>query len=416
MPVDGDVSGDGQPDGSAGVSRDELSTMLEGMMGMMMTKLAASQDASLSAMRDELTARISEGAEAAASGGRNRTTTRAAAVAATADPNAAFAAQRAVEAKAAQERVARQAVAVKLRAEYEAKMVAAGLTAAATPAATAAAAEPLPLGGNDFKSTVAQVVINSDPTNDVTAAVMRRRITDNRQLPKQQQNVNLAPRRELWGANPQLTRGDVTSSREEAMRGATRPKSHVPMGSANGVFEVANLTTGGSGDGLEDGAEILGALSTAVRPTANEVARMPKADIGGPANLRGITLLNVRARELSRQTEAYRVAESVRDHNFMSDTNIGSESSLMRIVEAMLYAPADLLVREGQLGPPESETRAFVADMSLVARYDSAVDTAVAMRLGWATVRACWWRGGSCAVPECSSWAATVKTQALRSS
>jgi hypothetical protein len=214
------------------------------------------------------------------------------------------------------------------------------------------------------------VIINADPANNVAAAVMRRRIADNRQLPKPQQNSNLAPRRALWGADPQLTRGAVTSSREEALRRAVRPSSHVAMGGTSGIFEVSALTTGASQSGLEDGAEILDALSTAVRPTANEVARMPKADIGGPANLRGITLLNVRSRELSRQTEAYRVAENVRDHNFMSDTNVSSEQSLMRIVEAMLYAPADLLVREGQFGPPEMETRALVADMALVARYD----------------------------------------------
>ena len=72
------------------------------------------------------------------------------------------------------------------------------------------------------------------------------------------------------------------------MRRAVRPPSHTSMGGTGGIFEVSALTTGVSNDGLEDGAEILDSMSTAVRRTANEVARMPKADIGGPANLRGI--------------------------------------------------------------------------------------------------------------------------------
>ena len=127
MPNDGDAPGGDQPDGDAGVTRGELAGMLEGMMGAMMSRLAESQEASLSALRRDLTAQISEGAAAAASGGRPQTAARAAVVAATAsDPNAAFAAQRAAEAKAAQDRVARQVLAAKLQAEYEAKMVAAG--------------------------------------------------------------------------------------------------------------------------------------------------------------------------------------------------------------------------------------------------------------------------------------------------
>ena len=365
-----DAEGDDTPEAGAVVTRDELSGVLENMMGLMMTNLARSQQESIAALRSDLAAQISAAVPAAASAQLPLPAQPGAAPAPAPDLNAAFAAQRAAEAKAAQALVAKQALAAKLRADYEAQMLAAGIALPATPVAASAASVAPARTRNDFKSTVDQVIINDDPANDVTAAVMRRRIADNRQLPKPQQNSNLAPRRALWGADPQLTRGAVTSSREEALRRAVRPSSHVAMGGTSGIFEVSALTTGASQRGLEDGAEILDALSTAVRPTANEVARMPKADIGGPANLRGITLLNVRARELSRQTEAYRVAESVRDHNFMSDTNVGSEQSLMRIVEAMLYAPADLLVREGQFGPPEMETRALVADMALVARYD----------------------------------------------
>ena len=371
MPRDTDAeSGDEAGDGAV-VTRDELTGALDDMMGRMMTNLARMQKESFDSLRSDFTAQINAGAVGAAVATTPPGPVHpGAALAATADPNAVFAAKRAAEARAAQALVTPQAVAAKLRADYEAQLLAAGIALPPTPVAAAAARAIPARTRNDFKSTVDQVTINDDPSNDVMAAVMRRRIADNRQLPKPQQNADLAPRRALWGHDPQLTRAAVTSSREEALRRAVRPPSHVAMGGTAGIFEVSSLTTGASQRGLEDGGEILDAMSTAVRPTANEVARMPKADIGGPANLRGITLLNVRARELSRQTEAYRVAENVRDHNFMSDTNISSEESLMRIVEAMLYAPADLLVREGQFGPPEMETRALVADMALVARYD----------------------------------------------
>ena len=365
-----DAEGDDTPATGDVVTRDELSGVLENLMGRMMTDLVRTQQESIAALRSDLAAQISAAVPAAASAKLSLPAQPGAAPAPAPDLNAAFAAQRAAEAKAAQALVAQQALAAKLRSDYEAQMLAAGIALPATPVAASAASVAPARTRSDFRSTVDQVIINADPSNNVAAAVMRRRIADNRQLPKPQQNSNLAPRRALWGADPQLTRGAVTSSREEALRRAVRPPSHVAMGGTSGIFEVSALTTGASQRGFEDGAEILDALSTAVRPTANEVARMPKADIGGPANLRGITLLNVRARELSRQTEAYRVAESVRDHNFMSDTNVSSEQSLMRIVEAMLYAPADLLVREGQFGPPEMETRALVADMALVARYD----------------------------------------------
>ena len=43
MPNDGDEPDADQPESNAGVTRGELAGMLEGMMGMMMSKLAESQ-------------------------------------------------------------------------------------------------------------------------------------------------------------------------------------------------------------------------------------------------------------------------------------------------------------------------------------------------------------------------------------
>ena len=230
MPDDAESAGADKPESSAFVTRDELSGVLEDMMGRMMTRLARSQQESLNALRSDLTAQINTGAAAAAAAVQRPLTGQAVAGPATSsDLNAAFAAQRAAEARAAQALVARQAVAAKLRADYEAQMLAAGIALPAAPVAAAGAGGAPARSRSDFKSTVDQVVINADPTNNVTAAVMRRRMTDNRQLPKPQQNINLAPRRALWGADPQLTRGAVTSSREEAMRRAVRPPASLRM-------------------------------------------------------------------------------------------------------------------------------------------------------------------------------------------
>ena len=107
MPGDAESAGADKPESGAGVTRSELSGMLEGMMGQMMTRLARSQQESLNALRSDLTAQINNGAAAAAAAAQRALTGQTAAGSATsADLNAAFAAQRAAEAKAAQDLVA----------------------------------------------------------------------------------------------------------------------------------------------------------------------------------------------------------------------------------------------------------------------------------------------------------------------
>ena len=121
MPGDAEAAGADKPDSGAVVTRDELSGVLEDMMGRMMTSLARSQQESINALRSDLTAQINTGAAAAAAAAQLPLPGQtAAAPAAATDLNAAFAAQRAAEARAAQALVARQALAAKLRADYEA--------------------------------------------------------------------------------------------------------------------------------------------------------------------------------------------------------------------------------------------------------------------------------------------------------
>ena len=159
-----DGEGDGTPEAGAGVTRDELSGVMENMMGLMMTNLARSQKASIDALRSDLAAQISAVATpAAASAKPPLPVPPVAAPAPAPDLNAAFAAQRDAEAKAAQALVAKQALAAKLRADYEAQMRAAGIALPATPVAAAAASVATARTRSDFKSTVDQVIINADP-------------------------------------------------------------------------------------------------------------------------------------------------------------------------------------------------------------------------------------------------------------
>ena len=152
-----DGEGDGTPEAGAVVTRDELSGVMENMMGLMMTNLARTQQESFAALRSDLAAQISAAVPAAASAQLTPPAPPVAAPAPAPDLNAAFAAQRAAEAKAAQALVAKQALAAKLRSDYEAQLLAAGIAPPATPVAASAVSVAPARTRNDFKSTVEQV-------------------------------------------------------------------------------------------------------------------------------------------------------------------------------------------------------------------------------------------------------------------